>query len=163
MWIAMNDSFVSVVKNQQDKGNKTLMVRARVKEDLENLCPGKKIIVTPTSDYRFRVVITREEFADIMANRVENINYNNFKNSVKEDWRHNAYLKIWTTMYNVQEDKYEREYRWWENYQHYPYYQTPVDHLPVKKRKNSKKKKVSLYKGPKNTNIRNVANRIEKI
>jgi len=55
MWIAMNDSFVSIVKDKFDPESENFQVRARVRYDLENLFPDSKenIIETDDSDYRF--------------------------------------------------------------------------------------------------------------
>lgn len=106
MWIAMNDNFVSIVKHAY--ADDIYIVRARVREDLVNLFPLKKddILETKDSDYRFRLFVTPKAVADIVSQRIMDIDYSNFKNSVIEDWRYAAYSKIWLTMMNVQIDKY---------------------------------------------------------
>lgn len=115
MWIAMNDSFVSIVEDRNNSNG--VAVRARVKEDLENLFPGyeNNIVETEDSDYRFRLFLGKQFVADVIRNRVVGVNYDNFKNSVKEPWRKKAYMDIWAVMFKVQASFYGAK-NWWENY-----------------------------------------------
>lgn len=116
MWIAMNKSFVSIVQHRDDTNS--VVVRARVKEDLIDLFPQQTIdiIETDDSDYRFRLSLDKELVADVVRQRVVGINYPNFKNSVKESWRKQAYMKIWNVMYDVQAQKYKSAKNWWASY-----------------------------------------------
>ena len=117
MWVAMNDSFVSIVQDRLLADG--LVVRARVKEDLIAFMPDieeDKIIETEDSDYRFRVFTSKEDVAYLISDRVMDIHYDNFKNSVKETWRSTAYLKIWMIMNTVQETIYGSP---WTNYRAY--------------------------------------------
>lgn len=115
MWVAMNDSFVSIVQDNTDP--KSVVVRARVEEDLENLFPehSAEIIETDDSDYRFRLFLDKIYVADRIKERVLDIDYFNFKDSVKQSWRKIAYLKIWQVLYDVQQKMYEKT-PWWVNY-----------------------------------------------
>jgi hypothetical protein len=115
MWIVMNDSYVSIVEDRTNEQN--VVVRARVREDLENLFAvnASDIIETDNSDYRFRLFLDRKFVADIVRQRIETIDYDNFKNSVKEPWRKQAYTKIWQVMYEVQSKMYGIG-SWWVNY-----------------------------------------------
>ena len=98
MWICFNDGFVSAV---QDRGDaRRLVVRARRKEHLEVLFPaseGFKIITAApfTSDYKYRVFVSKVDFARIVTERIMNISYDNFKNSVKDDRLHDLYGDFW--------------------------------------------------------------------
>lgn len=116
MWIAMNDSFVSIVQDRKDRNS--VVVRARVKEDLISLFPQQApdIIETDDSDYRFRLFLDKKLVADVVRQRVIGINYPNFKDSVKEGWRKQAYMKIWNVMYDVQAQKYKSAKDWWVSY-----------------------------------------------
>jgi len=116
MWIAMNDSFVSIVADREYEMG--VVVRARVKEDLVALFPDhqKDIIESEDSDYRFRLFLDQQYVAMTIEERVMGISYDNFKNSVKQGWRKAAYTKIWEVMYTVQEKTYPRLQEWWENY-----------------------------------------------
>ena len=103
MWIVMNDSYVSIV---QDRTNDSgVVVRARVREDLGNLFPEhvNDVIETDNSDYRFRLFLDKEFVAQVVRYRVLDIDYPNFKDSVKESWRKSAYTRIWQVMYEVQD------------------------------------------------------------
>lgn len=103
MWIVMNDSYVSIVKNRLDE--QQVVVRARVQEDLSNLFPEhvNNIIETDDSDYRFRLFLNRDFVSRVVRDRILDIDYDNFKNSVKDHWRKAAYMRIWQIMYDVQE------------------------------------------------------------
>lgn len=121
MWIAMNDSFVSIVADKNDEDQ--LVVRARVREDLEALFPvhAEDIIETDDSDYQFRLFLDRQYVAVEIAWRIDTINYYNFKDSVKQSWRSIAYMKIWRVMWEVQESIAEKasDYiPWWQNYRY---------------------------------------------
>ena len=72
MWIVMNDSFISAVEDRNNKMN--LVVRARVREDLENAFPGLKneIIESTDSDYRFRLFMAKQFFCGVMNTKIMN-------------------------------------------------------------------------------------------
>ena len=100
MWIFMNDAFLSIVEppNQSD----VLLVRARVRGDLERVFPEAEVVETTERDYRFRTFLPRKQVADVISKQVMNIDYGNFKNSVNEDLRHDAYAQVWEVMYKLQ-------------------------------------------------------------
>lgn len=97
----MNNSFVSAV---QDRNNPDqLCVRARIKGDLETLFgTDTPVLETHDSDYRFRAFMPKSVVADVVAKNIQNIEYDNFKNSVTDHDRHDAYLDVWTAMYRYQ-------------------------------------------------------------
>jgi hypothetical protein len=101
MWIMMNKSFVSAV---QDRNNADqLCVRARIKGDLEELFgPDIQVLETYDSDYRYRTFLPKSTVAETVAKNIQNIEYDNFKSSVDDHDRHNAYLDVWTAMYRYQ-------------------------------------------------------------
>lgn len=116
MWIVMNDAFVSIVENPKDP--ETLAVRARVREDLENIFPEFKneIIESEDTDYRFRLYVDRYYVAARIRNTIEEISYTNFKDSVVEKWRKKAYTEIWFIMHDIQEWLTPSSNPWWLNY-----------------------------------------------
>jgi len=101
MWLFTTDGFFSVVS----KGccPDQLMVRARVRADLKRAFPGAKIITSQSTDYRFRVVVTRKAVTALLARTVEKLAYANFKDTVRDGNRHNAYIRVWNAMYALQE------------------------------------------------------------
>jgi len=103
MWICLNRAFLSIVTpaaNQPD--SKMLLVRARRKGDIESVFPGAKVERTPSRDYLFRALIAREEVARALSDEVFNIDYNNFKNSVRSRPLHDAFSRIWSIMAGLQ-------------------------------------------------------------
>lgn len=101
MWIFLDDSFLSVVSHRTLK--EKLLVRGRVKGDIEAVFGDVKITVTPSADYRYRAVIDRNVVATAMSYRARNIHYDNFKSSVKDTSRVPAYMKIWNEMSALQD------------------------------------------------------------
>lgn len=118
MWIFFNDAFLSIVApapgSNADK-NGELVVRARLKGDLERAFPGVRVRETKSQerDYRFRATVSRAIVAETLAGRVKRIDYTNFKSSVddpakgkaKEKWRHDLYMRVWSVMFNAQENR----------------------------------------------------------
>lgn len=101
MWIFLNNSFLSLVEDRTNPKN--LLVRARVRGDIERVFPGAKAIHTPVrADYAWRASIDRTTAAVTIKSQVDKIDYTNFKDSVVEDDRHDAYVAVWTTMYGFQ-------------------------------------------------------------
>lgn len=96
MWIFLSDAMLSIV----DKGGdgSTLLVRGRRAGDIERVFPEAKVQVGGGTDYRFRARIDREEVAERIATAVKDIDYGNFKSSVKEHDRHDAYMDVWSSM-----------------------------------------------------------------
>jgi len=110
VWIFTRNGFCSVVQHKH--ASTVLIVRCRCKEDADKLrraCNGTAVQDTPESDYRYRFLADRKEFAAFAAKLVEEIDYPNFKDEVhavdpsKE--RSEAYLEVWSSMYNLQQKK----------------------------------------------------------
>lgn len=100
MWIFLNNAFLSVV----DKGGDgtTLLVRARKAGDIERVFPEAEVRETPGNDYRFRARLGRERVATAMAEAIRGVTYPNFKGSVPDQGRHDAYMQVWQAMYRFQ-------------------------------------------------------------
>lgn len=108
MWIFCKPGFFSVV--QADGGEK-LMVRARVREDLDRLREGyapelSETVATATTDYPYRAFISHEAFAKALARAAVDIDYRNFKDMVERTLglaRHLLYARVWQVMYGAEE------------------------------------------------------------
>lgn len=121
MWIAMNDSFISIVEDRNDPDQ--LVVRSRLLGDLLAVFPEYEhcVIVSDDSDYRFRLFIPRSEVMDAISLKIAHIEYDNFKNSIpkRQPWRYSAYMKIWGIMMSLQEKFYPEHRGSWLNYRTY--------------------------------------------
>jgi hypothetical protein len=115
MWVMTQEGFYSVVafdsskvstetKNAEDH----LLVRARVRKDLEALIkyvPCLEIRRDESADYMFRTVMTREQWMACLAGATVEIDYTNFKNRVSSsqgDNRSGVYHRVWSTLLALQ-------------------------------------------------------------
>ncbi|MEI9406935.1 hypothetical protein [Mesorhizobium argentiipisi] len=93
MWVCFNDGFVSAVQDRERP--RTLVVRARNKRHLGDIFPDYEVVISPDADYACRLFIHKTEFAEILADRVAGIDYDNFKASVKDRRLHRLYADFW--------------------------------------------------------------------
>lgn len=100
MWICFNDGFVSAVQHREEP--LLLMVRARRKEILQSLFPNHEVTEGGSSDYQYRVVVAKEAFAVVVSERISDISYPNFKNSVEDEELHELYQRFWHLHYAYQ-------------------------------------------------------------
>ena len=94
MWIMLNDSFLSIDKKDCPPGS--LWDIARV------FGRGVKVKRSPDSDYLYRAILKIEDVKMAMNRAAENIDYENFKESVKDYDLHLAYMRVWSAMSEVQ-------------------------------------------------------------
>lgn len=107
MWISTPNSALSIVS--KDCGPDELLVRARIRGDIEATLPDAVMSEDAASDYRFRARLPREEVALHIADQVRGFTYQNFKAEVHEDGRHSAYMKLWRVMFRFQQEVAQRE------------------------------------------------------
>ena len=102
MWIVLNKSFLSIVKNRNDENQ--LLVRARVKGDIEKVFENADVFEDENADYKYRSYIDREIVSNVISNELLNIDYDNFKNSVSKDEldRAQAYMNVWSSLNKLQ-------------------------------------------------------------
>ena len=103
MWIFLSDSFLSIV-DKGDPSGATLLVRARVAGDIERVFPGVAVVEGSGTDYRYRARIDRKVVAETIAAELKSVRYANFKSTVKDRRRHDAYLEVWDAMMDYQDD-----------------------------------------------------------
>lgn len=106
MWIYLNNSFLSIVQNDQDAD--LLHVRARKKDDIEAVFPNASVKFTPTGDYKYRTDVRRENVANALHRMAATIEYTNFKNSVKDHQRHDAYMDTWSAAHGLEAGRQRR-------------------------------------------------------
>lgn len=103
MWICLNNAFLSIVTPSKDEpGSDELLVRARRPGDIEGVFPDAKVEKRPERDYLYRALVPREKVAMVLAAQVMGIDYNNFKDSVRDRKLHDAYASLWGIMARLQ-------------------------------------------------------------
>jgi hypothetical protein len=133
MWLFTKYGFISAVCARKGEGKSIeiqpdlIMVRARLKEHLENLMesfpqiewlnaddpkqaaknpPTDAIRESKANDYRFRAYLSRSEFGNFMACLALDVSYGNFKSEVRRVDGPSAYEhslhRVWGVMYGVQ-------------------------------------------------------------
>lgn len=106
MWVTTTRGFFSVVAHR-DKPE-TVLVRARVREDLEalaELAGPLDITDTPDGDYGFRAEAARERWSAALVLLASEIDYGNFKNAVAERQGHEragVYGRVWSALRELQ-------------------------------------------------------------
>ena len=102
MWIVLNDAFLSVVSK---RGSEThLLVRARVRGDIEKIFCDAEVFEDGSADYKYRSYIDRDTVSKVIGDSISKIEYDNFKNSVSKDdhKRLQAYTNVWGALYELQ-------------------------------------------------------------
>ena len=102
MWIVLNNSFLSIVKNRNDKNE--LLVRARVSGDIKKVFIDADVFEDANADYKYRSYLDRKVVANAISEELMNINYDNFKSSVSKDdnMRNTAYMNVWSALNKMQ-------------------------------------------------------------
>ena len=108
MWLFTSSGFISIVEKDADH----LAVRARDVLSLSSLAQsyGVEIRSTPTADYPYRLLLSKDQFKNYLHNQAGLINYKNFKSEVaitRSEAFANILLKVWSAMHGV-EDKQAR-------------------------------------------------------
>ena len=107
MWLMTNFGFFSIVKKE---GEANLTMRSRVKQDLlnfkEHYLPSVGAIEeSEYADYRYRVRVPREAFAEALKDIALDVDYPNFKHSVARRQgkaRARVYEDVWHRLYDLQ-------------------------------------------------------------
>ena len=96
MWIGHLEGWLSIVKHRKEPG--MLLVRARDAYHIAHLWPHAYVEHTPAADYQYRAVFSTDEVADVVADQLTNIQYDNFKGHVTDTRLSGAFSQIWMTM-----------------------------------------------------------------
>jgi hypothetical protein len=81
-----------------------LLVRARNAEHLRSVFPQKEILMRAGTDYVARVSVARRELAAVIVERIEKIDYPNFKASVRDPALHDLYAIFWRLHWQYQRE-----------------------------------------------------------
>jgi hypothetical protein len=98
MWIFQNNSFVSIVAHKDLPGQ--LLVRSRIKGDIEKAIPSAEVFEDTAADYRYRAIVAKDVVQEAIMKSISEIDYPNFKNSIahSDGNRHDAYMGVWQVM-----------------------------------------------------------------
>lgn len=103
MWIMHPRGFYSAVQHR-DKPD-TLLIRARCEADirgLKDLLPDAEPFPLTNSDYEWRLECSVAEWMTAMARMTTEIDYPNFKNAIRSDKHHKAYLRCWSALLSIE-------------------------------------------------------------
>ena len=116
MWVISKYGFASAVKHLDKLG--WVLVRARDRSDLEEFCevardcgvPGfseEAIEENRSADYRFRMTVKREDWAELAKVLAAGIDYPNFKDEVSkvDPERAAVYMGVWSELRKIQEQE----------------------------------------------------------
>lgn len=115
MWLFTKIGFYSAtqyVDADSDPENPEIQVRARAREDLQNLIDhyfregdDAEIIQWENRDYPYRLIMPQVRWVEIATALASDIDYTNFKDEVKRtqgEHRSHHYLQVWTSMYGLE-------------------------------------------------------------
>ena len=105
MWLFTTTGFISIVEHDANQ----LVVRARDSLSLSPLAQSYNLDIrsTPTADYPYRLLLSKDQFKNYLHNQAGLIDYKNFKSEVATTRGKsfaNVLAKVWSTMHGV-EDK----------------------------------------------------------
>jgi hypothetical protein len=117
MWIMTPRGFYSAVQKFGDAKDDMITVRARAREDLENLSdllPGyEPYREKGYSDYPWRIRIPHQEWNQTVSTLSAEIDYNNFKDEVKHKQgqkRASVYGRIWSILLDLEAPADKKNY-----------------------------------------------------
>lgn len=118
MWIFTQTGFVSAVQHRDDPD--LLVVRARDRLSLEPLAAAATLDITTnaTSDYPYRVIVSKDDFAAWTLAQIEDLNYPNFKNqvAVTRGKKFASHLSdVWATMLRAEDAEADELHRRYES------------------------------------------------
>jgi len=113
MWLFTETGFISAVRHREYPN--MVMVRARDEMSLIPLARlgDADIDFTPNADYAYRVVVDNETLTEFMADSIETMEYDNFKNRVTKTRGNkfvNALHRVWEVMHQVEDEKASTRY-----------------------------------------------------
>ena len=104
MWLFTSEGFISVVAHNEKPD--TLLVRARDEGSLLSLvkATGATLRHSYTSDYPFRIEVSKEEYSAWVAGQISHLDYGNYKAhmwSARPEFS-DALHQVWSAMHSVE-------------------------------------------------------------
>lgn len=112
MWLFTRHGFYSAVSALQGKkvDRSRVVVRARIRIHLVNLCEAfhvlpdqRKITSSEQSDYRYRLVVPADVWAQVVHDLACDIDYPNFKDACPDEEYHELLVRVWSAGYSAQQ------------------------------------------------------------
>lgn len=107
MWMMTKAGFFSISLHKDKPGH--IMIRARTEKHLRALAfmypkevEDQDIVLTSEGDYHWRVTITQEAFSVLLGHVSEEVDYTNFKATVKEKHYKQFLLYCWQAGHGLQ-------------------------------------------------------------
>lgn len=117
MWLFTLEGFYSITA-KAPAGPDEVCIRARVRKDLDNLRNKYLPTLGPTiagtgTDYQYRAVAKRKDWAEALAKMGEDCNYSNFKGKIgmESHARSHEYMTVWSHLYDLEKKIAEGERR----------------------------------------------------
>ena len=85
MWLFAKNGFLTFV--QHDNRPDLLLVRGRIKGDIENYFPNARVTYRTDRDYAYRTMLPKTRVAERIASAVSAIDYVKYKPSVQDKRR----------------------------------------------------------------------------
>ena len=104
MWVFTNHGFYSIVRIL-DTNPEKFWIRSRRREHLNTFFSEERILESYGSDYQYRVEINKEELSEIFSYLPEEIDYSNFKDSIKDKHLHHAAKLVWLGVYGALDER----------------------------------------------------------
>jgi len=105
MWLAFTEGWLSIVAHRSNPD--MLLVRARQERTIPRIF-GKGVMFTdPTADYLYRAEIPRDKVIEVVSKRFNDMQYDNFKNTISDIEYANACMDVWHVMFGLQRGVYK--------------------------------------------------------
>lgn len=112
MWLFTTLGFFSCTRSAQDP--ELFQIRAREKGDLVGLINTLgvtcELMETRHTDYRWRVLVSEDQFHAIIQELAKRIDYSNFKQAVHDtpgqETKSGPYLRVWSAMKTLQDGQH---------------------------------------------------------
>ena len=118
MWVFTLDGFYSVVQQREFCSPDEVVVRSRVREDLDRMLARLErvsvdceepppVLSFVGTDYAYRAVVKRSEWADYLKGAGEGVTYPSFKDRATsgDPARRAVYGEVWERMWRWQQER----------------------------------------------------------
>ncbi len=107
MLIFTRNSFLSIVDHAQD--DRFVVVRGRIPGDIEAIFPEAEVFERPGADFKYQATIARDRASLRIGHLVKEIHYESFESTIEDPERRQAYIQVWSAMYEEQMRRAEPE------------------------------------------------------